>query len=567
MKKKILPFRQSLRTPKPNRWFIGDMWRASVASLEPNSYTQAMNSANSDLWLAAMNEEIDSLTLMDTWNYVDRPPDKSIISCRWVFKIKPATDVEPERYKARLVAKGYSQVPGLDFKDTFSPVIRFDTIRVMIAFGIHHNMLMHQMDVKTAFLNGKLEENIFMQQPPGFEVHPDLVCKLNRSLYGLKQSPRMWNIELSKFLLDMKFTRSSYDSCLFIKITVSGMTFILVYVDDLIVMSSCEKLLVSTKKSLCRRFSMKDLGILAHFLGVRIRFSFIDGSRSVLMDQNSHVQKVLSQFRMHQCNPAKTPLDVATKLSADDCPATEDLKKIMDQIPYRAAVGSLVYLATCTRPDIATAVSKVSQFMHNPGKNHWTAVKRIFRYLKGTPDYSIQFSNQPPFELIGYSDSDWAGDIDNRRSTSGSLLMLAGGPIIWKSVKQRTVALSTMEAEYIALSAVIQDVMWSRNLLTEIGFDAPGPTTVYEDNQSCIAYAKDSRFHNRAKHIDIRYHFVREAVASNVVSLSYLSTDKMVADILTKALSFPVFSRFTDTLMTQSTSFTSEEEYQNTYEY
>jgi hypothetical protein len=394
-------------------------------------------------------------------------------------------------------------------------------------------MNVQQMDVVTAFLNGELEEEIFMKQPPGFEVKGDenLVCRLKKSLYGLKQSPRQWNKMLDGFLKKKGFTKSEVDPCIYLK-GDKKVIMIALYVDDLIIASDSGALMEETKQDLNGRFKMKDLGRLHFCLGIEIVWKD-DGT--CVFNQSKYIRNVLERFGMKDCKPVSTPTNLGQKLTKAMSPSTEKAKLEMAEVPYRSAVGSLIYLVTGTRPDIAVAVGEVSKFLDNPGREHWMAVKRILRYLKQTEKIGI-WCNPKSTELEGYSDADWAGDLDNRRSTTGYLFKIGGVPICWKSKRQPTVALSTAEAEYMALSLAVQTVIWIRKLLKNFGVSIEKPTTLYEDNQGCIAMAKNPVNHERTKHIDIRYHFVREKVEEGIVQVEYLETEEMLADILTKGL-------------------------------
>jgi hypothetical protein len=307
---------------------------------------------------------------------------------------------------------------------------------------------------------------------------------------------------------------------------------IALYVDDLIIASSSDKMMKETKQNLCDRFEMKDLGRLHYCLGIEIVWRD-DGT--CMFNQSKYIGNVLERFHMQDCKPVSTPINSGTKLTKDMCPKTDEEISEMNLVPYRSAVGSLIYLVTGTRPDIAVAVGEVAKYSNNPGKQHWMAVKRIMRYLKETIDFGIK-CDPKSIELVGYSDADWAGDLDSRRSTTGYLFKLGNVPICWKSKRQPTVALSTAEAEYMALSMAVQTVIWIRKLLKDFCIASKEPTVIYEDNQGCIAMAKNPVNHERTKHIDIRYNFVREKVEDKTIVVKYLETTDMLADILTKGL-------------------------------
>ena len=390
-------------------------------------------------------------------------------------------------------------------------------------------MIIHQMDVVTAFLNGKLDEELYMQQPDGYikpgEEH--LVCKLKKSIYGLKQSPRCWNKAFQEYMNSIGFNQSGADPCVYIR-TASTMTIVAVYVDDLILITKTVEEMQEVKKSLAAQFKMKDMGELHYCLGVSIEQ---DKDRKCLwMHQKQYIQNMIEKHELTEAKTASTPADPNVKLEKDD-----GVSKGVDQTTYQSIVGSLLYAAIATRPDIAQAVGVVSKFNLKPTEAHLTAVKRILRYLKGTADQALKYEKSEDGALVGYSDADWAGDLDDRHSTTGNLFLMVGGPISWASKKQATVALSTSEAEYVALSSATQEAIWLRRLLTDLGAVTNGPTMM-EDNQGAIAIARNPVAHARTKHIDIRYHFVHEAVQEGTVDLCYCPTNDMFADLLTKSL-------------------------------
>jgi hypothetical protein len=501
----------------------------------PNTYKQAMQSPEASEWLKAMKEEMGSLQKHGTWVLVQKPKDCNVVGCRWVLGIKRHADGSNERYKARLCAQGFTQEYGVDFEETYSPVAHFNSIRLFIAIAVWMKMEVEQMDVNTAFLNGDLEEEIYMKQPPGFEVKgkESFVCKLQKSLYGLKQSPRQWNRVMDKFLNQNGFKNCAADTCIYIKKDGKDVTMISLYVDDLLIGSTSSKMMQDTKQLLNKRFEMKDLERLKFCLGIEFVW---DKNGSCHLRQRQYILDILKRFNMEDCKPVATPMQAGVKLTKDMCAkSAEDIQE-MKNVPYRSAVGSLIYLVTGTRPDIAVAVSEVSRFLENPGQQHWKAVKRILRYLKFTLDMSLR-CNPNSMELTGFSDADWAGDLDSRRSTTGYLFKFGDFPVCWKSKRQPTVALSTAEAEYMSLASAGQTAIWFRQLLADLGFRQDKATVIFEDNQGCIAMAKNPVSHERTKHIDIKYHFIRELVSNETIKIEYLSTEDMEADILTKSLS------------------------------
>ena len=425
----------------------------------PTTHRSAMESSNSAKWEEACDSEINSLLKNKTWDLVQLPKGRKAIGCRWVFRVKENKDGEIERFKARLVAKGFSQKFGIDYEETFAPVAKFTSIRIVLSLAAKYDLIVHQMDVKTAFLNGELDEDIYMIQPEGYveDSNPNLVCKLNRSLYGLKQSPRMWNKTIDEFMLKLGLKKCESDHCIYTKRDGEAMIFVALYVDDLVLASSSDKMLKTIKSALSDRFEMTDLGKLNFFLGMEID----QEPGKVSMRQTKFAKDVLTKFGMDNSNPVKTPQDPGLKLTKSMCEDGCNHSDTMANVPYRSAVGCLMYLMVGTRPDLAAAVGVLSQFAADPCPTHWQALKRVFRYIQGTKTYGIEFTVDGD-ALQGYSDADWAGDTESRRSTSGYAFMMNGGCISWRSKKQRTVALSSTEAEYMALSEATQEAVWLR---------------------------------------------------------------------------------------------------------
>lgn len=497
--------------------------------MEPQSFDEAKNSPHAKEWMAAMQQEHQSLIDNKTWELVELPADRKAIGCKWIFKVKYRADGEIERFKSRLVARGFSQQPGVDYEETFSPVVSFTSIRMLLAYALQHNMVIHQMDVKTAFLNGELQEEIYMTQPEGYanQENPNLVCKLNRAIYGLKQASRCWNHTLDNYLRELGFTKTNADQCVYIRNRAEMRSIIAVYVDDLIIISDTLEEINSIKGMLSNRFEMTDLGQLHYCLGITITY----GESSLLLDQSHYIQQVLNRYGMNNCNPVSTPSDLNTKLVKDD-----GQSKTVDANLYRAIVGSLLYISIATRPDIANAVGVVSRFNSSPNQQHMTAVKRIMRYLKGTIDMKLKYMMSSDNLITGYADADWAGDQDTRKSTSGNVFMYARGPISWMSKRQTIIATSTAEAEYISLFHATQESVTLQRLLHDIDNQEDRAITLYTDNQAAISIGKNLSSKTRTKHIDIKFHYVREAVANKNINIEYCPSIEMIADILTKPI-------------------------------
>ena len=502
-----------------------------------------MKSPSSENWKKAMYEEFSSLTKHKTWDLVDLPDGANLVGCKWVFKTKRKADGEIDKFKSRLVAQGYSQEEGVDFDEVFAPVAKYKSIRTVLAIANQLNLDVHQMDVKTAFLNGDLNEDIYMKQPEGFvsKKFPAKVCKLNKSLYGLKQSARMWNMKIDEYLKAAKYTQTEADPCIYYRTEiVDGKTLIMiiaVYVDDTILLSNDTDLMLLEKKRLSECFEMDDRGEIHYILGMEVKRNREE--KTMTISQKSYLESVLARFDMQNCNPVGTPLEAGkkfVKISDDEEPV--DVRK------YQAAIGSLNYAAIATRPDLSVAVSMLSQHMRNPSADHWSGVKRVLRYIRGTIDFGLKFTYSDNFVLHGFADADWAGCTESRKSTSGEFFQIGNCAVSWRSKKQSVVALSSCEAEYISLCSATQEVVWLRRLLKSIGFHQDQATTICEDNQGAICLSKNPKDHTRTKHVDVKFHFTRETIEKNVVSLEYCPTGKMLADTLTKGLAKPAFEKF-----------------------
>jgi hypothetical protein len=508
---------------------------AALQVEEPTSVEAALRSDQAAEWQDALNSEVGSLKQNGVLEPAELPPGRQAIASKVVFKVKHDAEGRIVKYKARIVAKGFSQVPGVDYDDTFAPVVKYTSLRAILAIAAAKRLAVHQMDVKTAFLQGDLEEEIYVRLPDGVDMGvPGAtgIWRVRKALYGLKQAPRAWNAKLHARLLELGYTRCESDHCVYVR-AQGPATILAVYVDDIVIV--CDEVDISiSKQQLADSFDMVDLGKAGWLLGVEIAR---DGN-TITLSQRRYISDMLERFEMADCKPVATPLDHNVQLTVEMCPATEDEQAAMASVPYRSAVGSLMYAMCMTRPDIAVAVTTVSRYMSNPGSAHWTAVKRIFRYLRGTVDYVLRLSGDD-LTLSGYCDADFAGNIDTRRSTAGFVFQLGSSPIAWSSRLMSTVALSTAEAEYMTVSNAAREALWLRALLRELGCEQSSATLLRSDNQSSIALVRNPVQHARTKHIDVQYHFARELAAAGVLHVEYCPTDQMVADIFTKALPTP----------------------------
>ncbi|UYV78997.1 hypothetical protein LAZ67_17000580, partial [Cordylochernes scorpioides] len=510
---------------KPQRYIDAEINIAE--GLEPKTYKEAMDSPNAQFWKEAMNEEMNSLTENDVYECTTLPPGQKPIDCKWVLKTKLNSKGEITRYKARLVAKGFAQKKGIDYEETFSPVARHDTIRTLLAIAANEDLKLVQFDIKTAFLYGDLQDQIYIKQPEGFNNGTDLVWKLKKSLYGLKQSPRCWNHKIVNFMKERCLKESTADPCLFFRKTNDHLLIIAIYVDDGIIAGTNEQ---EIKEFLELMFSFKITSEpLNYFLGIEIERQ-PDGS--IFINQKAYIKRILEKFNMSQANKVGTPTDNST---------VPGEAEILENVPFREAIGSLMHLSCLTRPDITFALNKVSQKLAAPTKYDWEAVKRIFKYLVGTTEYGIMYQKGHKVGVLeSFSDADFAGDPETRRSTSGVVCKLAGGAISWLSQKQRSVSLSTTEAELVVASNTAKEVIWLNRLFSEISPLKEQPI-IKVDNASTIKLIKNPEFHKRTKHIEVRHYFVREKYQEGIFNVEHISGKDQVADIMTKGLPKPRF--------------------------
>jgi hypothetical protein len=531
-----------------------DLCLAEVAPPLSSNNLTFDQAAHHQGWKEAMEDEMNSILKNHTWDLVSLPIGKKAISSKWVYKTKPGLNGENDKLKARLVARGFEQQYGVDFEETFAHVVKWSTIRALTARAAQLGHAIHHLDVKTAFLYGKITDDIYMAQPLGFTVSgkENLVCKMNRALYGLMQSPRMWYERIDTYLRSLGLTRSSSDYNMYYLGTGPYKVVLVLYVDDLFLSGGDEQKISWLKEQLHTQFDMTDLGLVSKYLGVEFR-RLTDGSYH--LTQQSYAEDILKEFGMLQSKPEHVPLPPGLQLMSDMNSEPADLHH------YCKLVGKLIFLTT-TRPDLSYAVSTVSRYMSAPQQAHLEVVKHILRYLKKTCDYGILYQSQGKHPIRGYTDVDWAACPETRRPTGGYLFSLAGGSITWQSKCQMTVSRSSTESEYVALSTCSQEAVWLGRLLAEFGMTSSTaiplahpsstcqsnlqyaiPIPVSCNNQSSIKLAKNPVFHVRTKHIEVCHHFVRECALRGEIQLDYISTDINPADILTKALPRPKFEK------------------------
>ncbi|CAL1368595.1 unnamed protein product [Linum trigynum] len=481
-----------------------------------------------------MPVETTALEANQTWDVVELPPGKRPVGNKWVYKNKHLSDGSLERQKARLVAKGYSQQEGVDYQDTFAPVVKMTTIRLFLAIAAAQDWHVHQLDVNNAFLHGDLDQEVYMMLPPGYNPPPGFknpVCRLKKSIYGLKQASRQWFTKLADKLQSQGYMPSKVDHSLFYKSSGSSYTCILIYVDDLVIGGNNLADIHQLKSFLHQTFSIKDLGKLKFFLGIEVARS----SKGIHISQRKYTLEILDEVDLIHSRPATTPVDYKVHLSVEHNDPYHDPEE------YRKLVGKLIYLIT-TRPDISYATQQVSQYMVNPNNDHFKAVVRILRYLKTAPSSGLFFSADSPLHLKAFIDSDWAACVDTRRSVTGYCVYLGDSLVSWKSKKQTTISRSSCEAEYRALAYTTCELQWLLYLLQDFQISNPQPATLYCDNQSAIYIAENPTFHERTKHIELDCHFVREKLLNRTIKVLHVSSSHQLTDLFTKALSPAPFS-------------------------
>jgi len=526
------PISDYVLTHKLSRSYASFVSQLSSISI-PSNVQEALADPR---WTEAMAEEMTTLEKNNTWDIVTLPSGKKPVGCKWVFTIKHKADGSIERYKARLVAKGYTQSYGVDYQETFAPVAKLNTVRVLLSLAANQDWPLLQFDVKNAFLHGEILEEIYMDFPPGMEdsminSNGMKVCKLKKALYGLKQSPRAWFGRFTKSMKAFGYRASNYDHTLFLKKGEGKITALIIYVDDMIVTGNDQDEIYSLQKYLVSEFEMKQLGNLKYFLGIEVARS----NHGIFLCQRKYTIDLLSETGLLGCKPVDTPIEQNHMLF--QCSNSTSI----DRGRYQMLVGKLIYLSH-TRPDITYAVNVVSQFMHDPRKRHMDVVERILRYLKSTPGKGILFSNHGNLEVEGYTDADWAGSKNDRRSTSGYFTFVGGNLVTWRSKKQPVVARSSAEAEFRGMALGVCELLWVRNVLSDMGFKPKEAMRLYCDNTSAITIAHNPVQHDRTKHVEIDRHFIKEKLEAGVISFPFVRSELQLADVLTKGVTSRVFN-------------------------
>ncbi|KAM2279879.1 hypothetical protein ACFX1S_040660 [Malus domestica] len=494
-----------------------------ISKIAPKNAKEALLD---DDWIMAMQEELNQFVKNDVWYLVPRPKETNVIGTKWVFRNKTDEHGIITRNKARLVAQGYTQVEGLDFDETFAPVARLESIMLLLAFACHLRFKLYQMDVKSAFLNGILQEEVYVEQPKGFvdPKHPDHVYRLKKALYGLKQAPRAWYDKLSTYLLKKGYTRGAVDKTLFVKRIKKDVMIAQVYVDDIVFGSTSATFVKEFTEVMQSEFEMSMCGDLNFFLGLQVK-QVEDG---IFVIQTKYASDLVKKFGLTSAKPVSNPTATTIKLHKDPN------GKSVDQTLYRSMIGSLLYL-TASRPDISFSVGACARYQANPKESHLEVVKRIIRYVSGIADFGLHYSFETNSEIVGFSDADWVGNADDRKSTSGGCFYVVNNLVAWHSKKQNCVSLSTAEAEYIAAGSCCTQLLWMKQMLSDYGIHQ-NAFSIFCDNTSAINISKNPVQHSRTKHIDIRHHFIRVLVEEKVLVLEYVATAHQLADLFTKPL-------------------------------
>ncbi|KAD3642341.1 hypothetical protein E3N88_31565 [Mikania micrantha] len=492
-------------TPIQGWKHLDEVYDLLLTEGEPTNFREA---AGKGVWEQAMKEEIASIERNNTWKLAELPAGHRPIGLK-------------------LVAKGYIQKHGVDYDEVFAPVARLETVRLVLAISAQKGWFVHHLDVKTAFLHGDLNEEVFVEQPQGFEKKgcEGKVYKLNKALYGLKQAPQAWNIKLDGVLKENGFKRCKLEQAVYTKQTKENLTILVIYVDDLLVTGSSIEEITQFKTQMKLRFEMSDLGLLSYYLGLEVK----QEETGIKIAQSNYARKVLKMAGLDDCNPAKFPMEPGLKL------VKEDGSKGASATEYRKIIGCLRYL-THTRPDLMYSVGYASRYMQSPTITHQQAVKHILRYVKGTINLGIHYQRRGSNSLLGYSDSSYSTDQEDGKSTTGVVFYFNNKPITWLSQKQPTVALSSCEAEFMAATSAACQAIWLRGLLAEVTGREEEQVVIKVDNKSAIALMKNPVFHGRSKHINTRFHYIRECVENELIRVEHISGEEQRADILTKAL-------------------------------
>uniref|UniRef100_A0A1Y1MQF0 Endonuclease n=2 Tax=Photinus pyralis TaxID=7054 RepID=A0A1Y1MQF0_PHOPY len=524
------------QTKLPSRYNEYEMYMAynalAFVNNVPQNFNDLQNRPDKELWEKAMKRELHSIHKNSTWEVVNKPSNSQILNTKWVYSLKDGEGNNEGKYKARLVVKGFAQKETFNYEDVYSPVARM-TIRVLLSVGNQLGYYFRQLDVKTAFLNAKLDHPVYIYPPEGSNLNNGKVLKLNKSLYGLRQSAKCWNDKINDYIIKIGFKRSENDYCFYIMDLKFGKLFLLLYVDDILIAGPSVQEINGVVNKLGEEFEMTDRGNLNHFLGIDITYNFELGV--LKLNQAKYVEKILNKFNMRDCKGSDVPIEPKLKL---------DISKndTLTNKPFRELIGCLMYLSLATRPDISFAVNYLSKYQDRATDEMWTYLKKILRYLKKNKHIEIEFVRETNISLNCFVDADWGNDINDRKSVTGFLFKLGGNLIHWATKKQNCITLSTSEAELVALCSAVCEGIWLNKLLLDFDYNIR-LTTYYEDNQGCIFLIRNPSNNRRVKHIDIKYKFVCELLKKQQIEVVYIESSKQEADILTKGLPQATFSK------------------------
>lgn len=519
--------RSSRQSVKPKRFEDFVLLQEEELLLLDDEPTNFYEAKEHNEWQQAMNTEMVSIEENNTWELCDLPVGHKSIGLKWVYKVERDAQGSIIKYKARLVAKGYVQEQGIDFEEVFAPVARIETVRFILAIAAKRGWIVHHLDVKTAFLNGDLKEEVYVKQPEGFIIRgkENKVYRLRKALYGLRQAPRAWNEKLDKTLKQLGFTRCQKEQAVYTRLDGENLVIVGVYVDDLIVTGTNTTKIEEFKTQMKQQFDMSDLGVLSYYLGIEVK----QQEGIIELKQTAYAKKILKVAAMIDCNSSKYPMESQVHVEQNDD------EEYVDPTMYRRLIGSLRYLLH-TRPDLAYSVGVASRYMQSPNQSYFQHVKHILRYVKGTVNLGLRYGRQGGDSLVGYSDSSHATDQADGRSTTGMVFYYGDALVSWNSQKQKTVALSSCEAEFMAATATACQAIWLKGLLGELTKSEEKTVLLLVDNRSSIALMKNPVFHGRSKHINTRFHFIRECIERGEVRVEHVSGEEQKADILTKAL-------------------------------
>jgi len=502
---------------------------------EPFNYDDIYNLKDKEEWLISINEELENMKMLKVFKPIEKVPEgANIITSRWVFKYKKNSKGEITKRKSRLVARGYTQQEGIDYHETFSPTLKLDSIRIFTALAVQNNFDIQQIDINAAYLNAKLKEEVYMRPPKGHPDYRKRYWKLNKAIYGLKQSGKEWNEELNKYLLIIGFKRLISEPCLYFKVDKKKKLscILAIYVDD-ILLAGNRIIVERTKELIKNKFKIKDIGNVNFIIGIK----FIKHKAGYFINQTRYIKEIIEKFEMNNATPTKNLIPSEN----------EELRKIkVDQTKYRSAIGNLLYLSICTRPDIIYPISKAAQKSKDPNLEDWQNVLKIIKYLKGTIKYGINFSRNPNISV--FTDADYAGDIETRRSTTGFVILIGNSPTSWCSKLQRCISTSIAESEYYSLSECCKHCMWYMNLLNELKYKIKN-IEINIDNKAAIYNAKNQSINPKTKHMDIRVHYIRELIKDEKIKLKYVKSQYNLADGFTKYLNNTAMDKFRNSLL------------------